>query len=151
MPRYTYMMGDIPVDTNNTLEILPDGIMQLTQRGFQTGASVVQYQTPMDELTVKFHQQGKKSLILVDMTDVTGHDAEAREKGEANMKGDFDAMAICGTNTTIRILVSFIVEVKGMGGRVKLFKTRDEGLKWLREQASASAQAPNSSVSQGGS
>ena len=137
-------MSDNSAESNNTLEVLPDGIMQLTQRGFQTAASVSLYQVPMDELTVKLHHEGKKALILVDMTDVTGHDAEARERGEANMKGDFDAMAICGSNATVRIIVNFIVDVKGMGGRVKLFKTRDEGLKWLRDQALA--QTTNSSV-----
>src|SRR5262245_12062399 len=77
--RYTTTMAE-PL-ASNTLTVMPDGIVDFTQVGHQTAASVGQFQPQIDKLTADNHQQGKKALILVDVTQVTGHDPEARSEG----------------------------------------------------------------------
>jgi hypothetical protein len=125
-------MNDSTDTPGNTIEVLPDNIAVITQRGYQNAETVNKFKPQLDAMTEKLHQEGKKSLILVDMSAVTGHDASARAAGEESIKGTYDALAVCGPDTTIRIIVNFLTQVTGMGDRVQFFKTKEESLEWLR-------------------
>lgn len=124
-------------ESNNSLKVLPDGIIELTQRGYQTAQSVGQFQSQIDSMTDDAHKQGQKVLILVDMTEVTGHDPQAREEGKKRMNGNYDAMAICGSDMAIRLIINWLIRLSGAGDKVRLFETRDSALAWLHERASS--------------
>jgi len=123
------MDNKMPAD--NSLKILPDGIIQLTQTGYQTLESVGQFQTKIDDVVMQNHEQGKKALILVDMTGVTGHDPAAREEGKLRLRGEYDGLAIFGTNVTIRMIVNWLIHASGQEDKVRFFGKRDEALEWL--------------------
>jgi hypothetical protein len=122
--------------TDNTLEQLPDGIILLTQRGYQTAASVVQFEDQINTLTVQRHQEGKKALILVDMSGVSGHDPDAREQARKSIKGEYDGLAIFGSDLSVRMVVNWIIQVIGQGDRIKFFDDRDEAVRWLHSHES---------------
>ncbi len=119
---------------HNTLTITHDGILMLTQTGHQTTASVGQFQVKMDNLTEEYHKQGKKVLILVDVSGVTSHDPEARTEGRKRLNGDYDAMAICGNNTAIRLIVNWLIRTAGNSEKVQFFSTKDEAMEWLHSR-----------------
>lgn len=126
-------MADLPA--NNTLEVTPDGIFVLTQTGHQTAVSAGMFQEKMDSLTEEYHKKGKKALILVDMSGVTGHDPEVRAEGRKRLNGDYDAMAICGNNTAIRLIVNWLIRAAGDSQKVQFFSTKDEAMDWLHSRA----------------
>jgi len=126
-------MTDNKAPAKNTLKILSDGILQLTQTGYQTLESIGQFQTQLDDITLQNHEQGKKTLILVDMSGVTGHDPAAREEGKLRINGNYDAMAIYGSNVTIRMIVNWLIRLSG-SNKVRFFEKRNDALNWLRAQ-----------------
>lgn len=119
---------------HNTLTITTDGILVLTQTGHQTAASVGIYQEKMDDLTDQYHKQGKKVLILVDVSGVTSHDPEARNEGRKRLNGNYDAMAICGNNTAIRLIINWLIKASGNSEKVQFFSTKDEAIDWLHSR-----------------
>jgi hypothetical protein len=119
---------------NNTLTTTPDGIFVLTQTGYQTAASVSMFQGKIEEAIAKHHQQGKKFLLLIDVSGVTGHDSEARSESLKRLNGDYDAMAIFGNNTVIRLIISWLIRTAGDSERVQFFSNQDEALEWLHSK-----------------
>lgn len=116
----------------NTFETMPDGIMLLTQTGYQTEESVSMFQAKMDALTEEIHKQGKKSLILVDMSAVTGHTPKARAEGRERLAGNYDAMAVFGTSQTLSMIVNWLIKATGSADKVQFFTDRELALSWLR-------------------
>ena len=125
-------MSHEPAD--NSLTILPNGIILLTQTGFQTAQSVSQFTVKTQETIEDYHRKGRKAFILVDLTKVTGHDAEARAEGLKRMKGNYDAMAVCGNNAALRLVVNWLIRMTDTGQKVQFFATYDEALHWLQDQ-----------------
>jgi hypothetical protein len=124
-------MADAP--SQNTLEILDDGILFLTQVGHQTAASLGQYQAEMDKITAERLAKGIKTKILVDLSQVTGHDPSALEEGRRRLNGDYEKLAICGNSTAIRLIVNWLIRAVGNKDKVQFFSTKEEGLAWLRK------------------
>ena len=127
-------MANEKVPAHNKLEILDNGIMVLTQTGYQTIQSIGQFQTKVDDLTTQRHEQDKKALILVDMTGVTGHDPEAREEGKLRIDGEYDALAICGSDIALRMIVNWLIKLTGKGDRVQFFASKADAMQWLEQQ-----------------
>lgn len=121
------------IPANNTLEKMPDDIILFTQRGYQTAASVSQFQPQIDGMTEQLHKEGKKALILVDMTNVSGHEPQAREEGKKRINGDYDALAICGSDVAMQMIVNWLIRLSGSGNRIQFFETREQALDWLHK------------------
>lgn len=117
---------------SNSLSVLPDGIIQLTQTGHQTLVSISEFQADIDAYTDKQHRDGKKALILVDVSGVTSHDPEVRDESRRRLLGKYDAMAVCGANTSLKMIVNWLIRSMGYQDRAQFFGTRDEALAWLR-------------------
>ncbi len=127
-------MANDKTPAHNTLEILDNGILVLTQTGHQTQQSIGQFQPKVDDITADRHKHNRKALILVDMSGVTGHDPAAREDGKMRIEGDYDALAICGTDIALRMIVNWLVKLAGKGDRVRLFASKADAMKWLEAQ-----------------
>lgn len=117
----------------NSLSVLPEGIIQLTQTGYQTMESIAEFQAEIDDFTIRQHAQGKKAIILVDVSGVTGHDPEVREEGRRRLLGNYDAMAVCGTNTSLKMIVNWLIRTMGYEDRARFFESRAEALDWLKQ------------------
>lgn len=119
------------VPANNTLQILPNGIIEIKQTGFQTADSIAMYQGKVDDMTAEMHKEGKKVLILVDVSEVTGQEPEVLKLAQERMKGDYDALAVFGTSAPVKMIVNWLLHATGSDERVKSFGNRDEAVKWL--------------------
>jgi ribosome-associated protein YbcJ (S4-like RNA binding protein) len=127
-----YVADDQPAD--NTLRELPDGVIELVQTGHQTKTSSMKYQVAINELVADRRKKKQKALILVDLSGVTGHDADVRQASIDALKNDFDGLAIFGENATIRMLVNWLIRSAGQGDRVHFFDTREAALEWLHKR-----------------
>ncbi len=124
-------MSTDKAQAKNTLKILPDGIIQLTQTGYQTLESVGQFQAKIDDITMQNHESGKKALVLVDMSAVTGHDPAAREEAKLRLNGNYDGLAIYGSSITIRMIVNWLIRLNKQENKVRFFDKRNDALDWL--------------------
>ena len=116
---------------NNTLSILSSGIICITQTGHQTLQSLNQFKTQVDEYTRKQHAAGKKSLVLVNVAGVTGHDASARDQKDELFSGDYDATAIFGQQAPTGMIINWAVKVIGKSDKVRFFGNEAEATAWL--------------------
>src|SRR5690242_1997687 len=116
---------------SNSLQILPNGIVELKQTGFQTKDSIILFQAKIDDLTADMVKQGKKMLILVDVTGVTGQEPEVLTTARDRLKGDYTAMALVGTSPAIKMIINWLLHATGDDKRIKSFDTRDEATAWL--------------------
>lgn len=121
--------GQVPA--NNTLQILPNGIIEIKQTGFQTADSIAMYQGRVDDMTSQLHKEGKKVFILVDVSGVTGQEPEVLKLAKDRIKGDYDALALVGTSSPVKMIVNWLLHAIGNDERIKSFDTREEATEWL--------------------
>ena len=120
---------------NNTLQVLPNGIIEVKQTGFQTADSIAMYQSKVDDMTTQMHNDGKKVFILVDVSEVTGQEPEVLKLAKERIKGDYDALALVGTSAPIKMIINWLLHAIGNDERIKSFETRDEATAWLLSRA----------------
>ena len=124
---------------SNTLQMLPSGILELKQTGYQTVDSIAEFQAKIDDMTAEVIGKGKKVLILVDVTGVTGQDPAVLPMARDRMKGDYTAMAIVGNTPAIQMIINWLLRAVGNDGRIKMFDSRDVATTWLLGHLSPSA------------
>jgi len=113
---------------------LTNGIIELKQTGFQTTESVVEFQSRIDDLVKNYKAEGKAALILVDLSEVTGHESEARRLATKRLKDDFTAIAIFGgLNQAMRLIINWVIHTIGNDPRVQFFENREQAEAWLLE------------------
>lgn len=118
---------------HNTMHVLADGIIELIQTGYQTPASTTEFAPQIDKMIRTNRENHKLSLVMADISGITGHDVKVREMAHDMLQSDFDAMAIVTSqNITARLIGNWLVRLVGVGQRVQFFEDRDEALAWLR-------------------
>ena len=128
------LMTEDQKQARNTLNVLDDGVIELTQNGYQTVESSMQYVTQVDDLVKKRRAEKKPALILADISGITGHDTKVRDMAHDMLKSDFDAMAlVTAANITARLIGNWLVKIVGVGERVQFFENRDKALAWLHQ------------------
>ncbi len=127
-------MDQNQIPAKNDLQFLPDDIIQLTQTGFQTKDSIALFQAKIDDMTREMHNQGKKVLILVDVSGVTGQEPEVLSMARERLKGEYDGLALFGTSTTVQMIVNWLLHAIGDDQRVKSFNDREKALAWLKSR-----------------
>lgn len=129
-------MDDKQKQANNTMRVLPDGVVELVQTGYQTVKSTVQFAAQIDELVRQNRASHKPALILADISGISGHETKVRDMAHSLLKSDFDAMAVVtAANVTARLIGNWLVKIVGVGERVQFFEDQDEALVWLRSHA----------------
>lgn len=130
-PVYTGCMPDNQVPANNSMQILPEGIIELTQTGYQTLDSINMFHAPIDDATAELHKQGKKAVILVDISGVTGQEPQVITTVRQRLAGEYDAMAIYGNSSTLQMIVNWVLKAIGNNQRVQYFSDKEAAKKWL--------------------
>lgn len=126
---------DDKTPAQNSMRELPDGIIELTQTGYQTTKSIVEHSNEISELVKKRRADKKTALILVDISGITGHDSDVRDIAHNNLTNDFDALAIVtAENITARLIGNWLVKLVGQGERVRFFASHDEAHTWLMSE-----------------
>lgn len=126
---------DDKTPANNTMRELPDGIIELTQTGYQTTKSIIEHANEISELVKKRRADKKPALLLVDISGITGHDSDVRDIAHNNLTNDFDALAIVtAENVTARLIGNWLVKLVGQGERVRFFASHDDAFTWLKTE-----------------
>ena len=119
---------------HNSMRILPDGVILLTETGYQTVKSSLEFAAKIETQVKDYRAQGKPALLMVDLSGITGHDSEVRDLTTKRLKSDFDAMAIITSdNITVRLITNWLVKLAAPDRRIKFFGSQAEGLAWLHQ------------------
>lgn len=125
---------DKQLPAHNTMRELPNGVIELVQAGFQTTASIAQYQAQIDDLVRQKRAAKKKALILADISGITGHEPKVRQMAHDMLNSDFDALAVVtANNITARLIGNWLVKLVGVGQRVQFFGSRPDAVEWLQK------------------
>jgi hypothetical protein len=126
-------MTDEQKQAHNTMVVLPDGVIELVQTGYQTAQSSLQFSVQIDELVKQRRAAKQPAFILADISGITGHDSKVRDMAHDLLKSDFDKMAlVTAANVTARLIGNWLVKIVGVGERVQFFEDRAEALAWLQ-------------------
>lgn len=125
-------MNDEQKQAKNKMQVLPDGVIELVQTGYQTAKSAMEFTAQIDELVRERRAAKESALILADISGITGHDAKVRDMAHDMLKSDFDKMAlVTAANLTARLIGNWLVKIVGVGERVQFFEDREQALAWL--------------------
>jgi hypothetical protein len=120
--------------------IHPAGFVEQHYTGFQTLNSVMSGLRDLEKHVNKVvEDKGKPALVLVDTTGLTKVDLSrrmlgARQKGVALMRDlGFAKAAIYGP-LAIQILVNTMAKIAGVNGRIRVFESRVDAIRWLKSK-----------------
>ena len=128
-------MDDKKIPAHNSMRVLPNDVIELVQAGYQTTASITEYQARIDEIVRQRRAARKKALLLADISGITGHEPKVRQLAHDMLNSDFDALAVVtASNITARLIGNWLVKLVGVGQRVQFFGSREEALAWLKRK-----------------
>lgn len=126
---------DEKIPANNSMQVLPDGVIELVQSGYQTSATITEYQAQIDELVRQRRAEHKNALLLADISGITGHESKVRDLAHDMLSSDFDALAVVtASNVSARLIGNWLVKLVGVGQRVQFFGSRNDALAWLHKK-----------------
>lgn len=110
-----------------------DGLIYVEYIGDQTGESVASAVGDLNLLIEEFKGKNKPALVVCDISQVAKHNVGARKMGQDSLKTlRYDKFAICGGGFFIRNIAGILVKATRKTN-VKVFKSREEALKWLQD------------------
>lgn len=117
----------------STRLIVEDDIIYNFFEGSMTLEMIEQNESELDQAIEKQRLLNKKVLILLDISTLDGHSAEARKSGvDWIHKSQFDKYAILGGSIYLKYLANFIIQATGKSDQMKHFDNKDDAVEWLR-------------------
>ncbi|MBI4033815.1 hypothetical protein HY379_02330, partial [Candidatus Saccharibacteria bacterium] len=110
--------------------IHPSGFIEQSYKGTQTAKSVQEGIGQLRKCATKLKKQKKPLLVLIDISELKGTNAEARKAGLEGIKTvHFKKAAIYGPLWT-QVLVNSLALIAGQKNKVKAFDNRVEAVGW---------------------
>ena len=101
------------------------------QDGFSVQETLVKNALPLIE---HLKSQSKQVLVLVDLLQIGMPNASARAVAQKALQElDFEKLAVYTENVYIKYVATFVIKASGKSEKIKVFKTRDEALAWLKQ------------------
>lgn len=108
------------------------GIIEIHVVGDQTAASVQVMGDEALRLAESLRRAGKRSLILDNLLQMGAVPIEARKLVVDLVKsGEYDRLAMLGTDTLLRFGANLMLQATGKGSRVRYFEDREKCIEWL--------------------
>jgi UDP-N-acetylmuramyl pentapeptide synthase len=120
---------------NNSVSIGKKTVIEQVYEGDQTHDAIRQLTLELTEICSKLRGKKKEVKILADLTKIGNTTTGSRRALVESLEDvDYDKVALFGGGTYIKHLANFIIQASGRLKKVKVFNTRKEALKWLKEK-----------------
>ena len=111
-----------------------DGYIHHVYDGDQTYSILQKDVEQIVELLKQRRGEKKPAKVLGDHTKIGKADSSARKAAsEAIKNGDYDKLALFGTNVFHTVAANLIILASGRSKKVKVFKTRSKAIIWLEK------------------
>jgi len=111
-----------------------DGFIHNVYEGDQSAQTLTQVEEELPKLTRKLRQDGKKVLVLSDISNLGRISLPGRIMGARIIKNlDYDKAAIFGPSHLERSVIEVIANVAGRGFSLKYFNDEKSAIDWLTE------------------
>ncbi len=117
---------------NNYNFIGDDSLLNNIYVGVQTVATLNNAHEDLIDLTTMLRKDGKRVLVLTNITKLGKLSLEARLYAVDIIKDiDFDKVAIFGNHTLAEKMVNFIIMASGRGYKMQYFSSKEDAKFWL--------------------
>ncbi len=118
----------------NEITIDQDGIIHVAIYGYLVKDEIIRMREEL--LALRSQINGKRLRIFADITKFNGISFDARIEGVSSVKvfEEIAQVAVVGTSFLQTILSVIIVAVFGLGHKLRVFKTKEEAIAWLKEE-----------------
>lgn len=121
------------IPKTNVALLREDGIICKAYQGNQGADSIRELRKQTEDLVHLLRSGNKNVLILVDLSGLGKTTLPARKEEIAFIRSlDFDKAAVFGGNFLNTSLAKLIVNLSGMGYKIKFFNSEAEADRWLR-------------------
>lgn len=119
----------------NTVKRTKHGWLLVTQNGFQTKTTFHLLIDLILKEVDKLRAENTPVMILVDLSQDTGHAAGSELEAAKVLQVPFELMAIFAPKRKDRVIITGIATVHKNRHRVKAFKTLEDAENWLKKFA----------------
>ncbi|HWZ66078.1 MAG TPA: ATP-binding protein [Patescibacteria group bacterium] len=106
-------------------------IVLCVMHGYITHVIVKQLLADGKIRTGKLAKQGRKTLLLTDVSNVTGVSADARKVLRVATDYVVDKSAVFGANPFITLIAQYVIRLSPVVNKTMIFKTRSEAVNWV--------------------
>lgn len=111
-----------------------DGYIHHVYDGDQTYAILQKDVEQIITFLKQKREEKKTAKVLGDYTKIGKADSSARKAAsEAIKNGDYDKLALFGTNVFHTVAANLIIIASGRSKKVKVFKTKAKAVQWLEK------------------
>jgi hypothetical protein len=120
-------MNQVFINDHDVIEIIVDGD--------QTVKSVQAMGDDADKLITQQQKQGKRPLVLDNLTKMGKVPPEARKRVvEVGKAMRCEKLAMYGNNTMLKLGANLLLNATGRGNQVKYFDDYDKAIEWLHAE-----------------
>lgn len=118
----------------NQIFLGEDGFIHHVYDGDQTYDSLQKDVEQIIQLLKQKRRENKPALVLGDYTKIGKADSSARKAASEALKdGDYDKLALFGTNIFHTMAANLIIIASNKSKKVRVFKTKEKAIEWLRK------------------
>ncbi len=118
----------------NKIFLGDDGFIHHVYDGDQTYDNLQKDVDQIVQLLKQKRSEKKPAIVLGDYTNIGKADSSARKAASEALKdGDYDKLALFGTNIFHTMAANLIIIASGKSKKVKVFKKREKATEWLKK------------------
>ncbi len=121
--------------TKNKVYINSNDIVEILVNGDQTSESVQKMAEEAARLVAQLKENGRKGLIIDNLTTMGIVPPEVRKKVVEHMKMiDYDKLALYGRGGLLKIAANLLMQAIGRGSSVRFFDDYEQATDWLKDK-----------------
>ena len=127
----------------NRVFLNPDGYIEVVLDGQQSYMSIDNMRYDIMDLVEQLQQQGKPRLGLVDLTTDASYSPDSNKAAMKTLESfNYEKIAMFGAGEILTDVTKAIILAIGRSHNTKIFKTREEAVKWLLEKNENTQEVP---------
>ncbi|MEI8338603.1 MAG: STAS/SEC14 domain-containing protein [bacterium] len=118
----------------NRVFLNPDGYIEVVLDGKQSYMTIDNMKYTIQDLINQLEQQGKPRLGLVDLTTDETYSPDSNKAAMQTLESlNYEKIAMFGAGEVLTEVTKAIILAIGRSHNTKIFKSREEAVKWLLE------------------
>lgn len=130
----------------NKIFMNPDGYVEVVLDGQQSYMTIDNLRYDIVDMVNQLQKQGKPRLGLVDLTTDETYSPDSNKAAMKTLESlNYEKVAMFGASEVLTDVTKAIILAMGRSHNTKIFKTREEAVKWLLEMPEGNSGDPQAS------